>query len=390
MQAYISAQQPTETSRTKARSWVFTINNPEDTTKERMTRAPEEYSEITELHIGIERGTKAGTEHLQGFLRTKNPTTRKHVSKILGSKAWTEPRAKGSSDSQAIQYALKDKNILISWPNKIEEVTRIAYTKERTRQQEEVYQFIQKCKESTSTEQLLDEFPVVTLRNLHYATTEVAKNQLKRLRIWGGKLPEKNIWLWGAPGLGKTRWAHQHRGTNAVFTKSLSKWWDGYHPDIHSIVLVDEFSPEIKGLTSLLKIWADRYPVTQQVKNGTIAICPGTYNLIVTSNYSIRQCFQTDESGAIARRFHEINLTAANKTTLQSCRLITDNIYDWTKLIEGTITEDEEHEDAITQIEETTEELHKEIDEIIYWGSHEDEYNQREEERIFSIDHSYE
>jgi hypothetical protein len=389
MEAYMSAQQPIQAQREKSRSWVFTMNNPSPEDTEKIAKIPNEYPEVVELHVGRERGSRTGTEHLQGFIRTKNPTTRKHISKILSSKCWIEARSRASSDDAAKGYALKEEDPVISWPERYQQIVPNPTTT-RTKQQEEVKAFIDKCKEATDTEEVLENYPVIALRNLHFMTTEVAKNQLQRLRIWPGKLPQKNFWIWGAAGLGKTRWAFSIRGQSKVFTKSLSKWWDGYHPEMHNIVLIDEFSPDIKGLTSLLKIWADRYPTTQQVKNGTIALCPGCYNLIVTSNYSIRQCFPTEENAAISRRFEEINITKDNQEIIRTMKPNQELLLDWRELISKEPQEEDEWEDAKVEVEERREELEKEIAEEIYWGSHEDEYERAEEERIFSIDHSYE
>jgi hypothetical protein len=390
MEAYTSCQQPTGQQREKSRAWVFTINHPEEADITKITAIPNENPEIVQIHVGREIGSKTGTEHLQGFLKTKNPTTRKHISKIIGGRAWIETRARGSSDEAAKRYALKDDDIIISWPERYEEIIPDPSKRERTKQEQEVKAFIDRCKKATDAESVLDEFPVVGLRNLHFMTTQVAKNQLQKLRIWGGKLPQKNTWLWGAPGLGKTRWAFNISGQSKVFTKSLSKWWDGYHPETHEIVLIDEFSPEIKGLTSLLKIWADRYPTTQQVKNGTIALCPGCYHLIVTSNYSIHQCFPTDESGAIARRFNEVNLTKENQYLIKTMKPDLNLLFKWQTLIEAEEREEDELEDAIIEIEERRQEVQNELQEAIYWGTHEEELNQEEDERIFSIEHAYE
>ena len=61
-----------------------------------------------------------------------------------------------------------------------------------------------------------------------------------------------------------------------------------------------------------LKIWADRYPFTAEVKGGSIAISP-TFNLIVTSNYEPALCFHSaTDVDAIERRFTVIELKKAD------------------------------------------------------------------------------
>jgi len=87
----------------------------------------------------------------------------------------------------------------------------------------------------------------------------------------------------------------------SFYSKPMSKWWDGY--DQEETVVLDDFDPNhAKFLSYFLKIWADHYVFNAEVKGGMLKIRPKV--IVVTSQYSIEQCFESQEEiDAIKRRF---------------------------------------------------------------------------------------
>jgi hypothetical protein len=65
-----------------------------------------------------------------------------------------------------------------------------------------------------------------------------------------------------------------------------------------------------------LKRWADRYPFVGEVKESSFHMEPGRWNLVVSSNCSIAQCFNETDGEAIARRFAQIEITRENNTPM--------------------------------------------------------------------------
>jgi len=59
-------------------------------------------------------------------------------------------------------------------------------------------------------------------------------------------------------------------------------------------------------LAHYLKIWADKWPCTGEVKGGTVSLMHERF--VVTSNFRIEELFQKDQiREAVLRRFKVIN-----------------------------------------------------------------------------------
>lgn len=113
------------------------------------------------------------------------------------------------------------------------------------------------------------------------------------------------IWVFGAPGVGKSHWVRSQEPS--LFLKSQSKWWDGYNGQ--TAVLIDDLDSQGSCLFHYLKIWADKWACTGEVKGDTI---PLNYErFYVTSNFKIEEIFKDqplETVKAIRRRFKVIHM----------------------------------------------------------------------------------
>lgn len=109
----------------------------------------------------------------------------------------------------------------------------------------------------------------------------------------------RGIWYWGPPGTGKSYKARIEHPD--AFIKAQNKWFDGYTGQ--KVILLDDFDKSGVCLGHYLKIWADRYACTGEIKGATVALQHTT--LIITSNYHPKDLWPDDDEllTAVVRRF---------------------------------------------------------------------------------------
>lgn len=292
---------PKQSGTRPVRCWQFTLNNPTDqqikTLKSGRIR---EGPELRYWMWGEEVGER-GTPHLQGMLLFLNKVSFKAVKKLMekcncaphlepcasNARKLYEYNAKGDQsheqfEKEGVKGADYGKNAKV-WesskdlrPVDPKEAGKRGGDAEKERWKE--------AKQLAQDGKLDDLDPELFIR--YY-------NTFKRIAEDAMPVPDnldnidgRFLWYYGDTGSGKSRKARDDNPN--IYIKNANKWWDGYYGQ--DCVLLEEMSPEAgKYLGSFLKTWADHYSFNAEVKGGTKMLRPP--KLIVTSNYSIQQCF---------------------------------------------------------------------------------------------------
>ena len=245
------------------------------------------------LVFGREVG-QGGTPHLQGFLccSTKQRWSTMN-NKIFGRGNsgrvhWEVAR---STPKQASDYCKKEGN----WDE-------FGSYEHPVNQWDDIKSMIEG---GETIEAIRDKYPATWARYRTSLGAWVNEGRQARLQHYNGDLQQKNLWIWGPPGIGKSRKAREIG--ESFFNKGVNKWWDGYNGE--GVVIIEDVDPDrCKMLVHHLKIWLDRYIFTAEVKQASIVLSPNNFRMIITSNYSPEQCFNETDLEAIRRRLRVIHM----------------------------------------------------------------------------------
>lgn len=258
----------------RSRGWCFTLNNyqPEDINQLGVI-------ECQYLVYGREVAPTTGTPHLQGYVHFPSEKTLRRVKSILGPRYHLEARL--GSIEQAIQYCKKDGDFLERGKVLARQAAK------------DVWGDVLDLAEAGDLTTIKEEYP------RHYL---IYFKTLMSIRAFNSTPLEGELeheWWFGPTGTGKSRMIWEKYPHH--YQKSVNKWWDGYFGQ--EVVAIEEWEPKNECTASKLKIWADRYPFPGEIKGGTLEkIRPK--KIIVTSNYTIRECFPNPQDHEpLLRRF---------------------------------------------------------------------------------------
>lgn len=261
--------------------------------------------ELTENHVRYfvtfkEKAPTTGHIHCHSLLLLDRPQLAWPCLYVDQHGSWE----KGRGTLQTIyRYISKDGEMVFEFGNKPPCLANIKPLVERRRKSDKFKDALERAKKGD--ESVRDEMIYAQYR-AYFDQVLIASHTVN---IYHGPLDEKNFWLYGPAGTGKTKmvWDNAMEKGLRVYCKLSNKWWDGYKSE--KIVLMDDVTPEaMKYLVQHMKNWSDRYPFTAEVKGGAQRINSADYYLIVTSNYSIDECFFGEDLDPIKRRFKEFKI----------------------------------------------------------------------------------
>lgn len=239
---------------------------------------------VCEYLVFGREGAKLGhTPHLQGQVVFKSQKTRSAVSKLLGPRYHIECTA---SLFKSIEYCKKEGDFF-------EKGTMPACQEAKGNKEKERWAAILAAAQLGRFEEICPKIQVLHGKNLDHVYSRALR--AKKLAPTFKQMK----WYFGATGTGKSRKAREDNPD--AYIKMLNKWWDGYTDQ--PVVIIEDVDPVMcERMAHWFKIWTDHYPFPCEIKGTVIQVRPET--IIVTSNYSLEQCFpaQQDQE-ALERRF---------------------------------------------------------------------------------------
>jgi len=243
--------------------WCFTINNYTDDEVKALEELDCKY-----IVYGYEEGENK-TPHLQGYVILNKVARLTGMKKINNRAHWEQ--AKGTSD-QAADYCKKGGKFKErgSFPKSYKQIGE----KEKER-----WDLARDNAKRGKFDDIPSDIYVKYCRSLHFIASQhqVNPDPIETLDNW---------WYWGSTGTGKSTAAR--RDNPGYYLKRPNKWWDGYVNQ--DVVIIEEWCPEYKMLGNHLKEWADHHAFSAEIKGGSMSIRPK--KIIITSNYSMEQCFE--------------------------------------------------------------------------------------------------
>lgn len=268
----------------RAKRWCFTLNNYTFEEEHKIQEVECEY-----LIYGHEVGEN-GTPHLQGYITFTTRKSFNTMKKLLGDRCHIEV-ARGTVQSN-IDYCTKQDNEHYFVKGEAPKEASEKGAQATKRKWEEARQ--------AAKEGRFEDIPSdlwIRYRNSWKSEyqEEVNKNTTE---IRDFNLKDHFYWIWGPTGTGKSHLARalakKLDPDNQPYLKPLNKWWNGYKGQ--KVTLIEEATPDTcKFITSLMKQWCDKWPFTAEVKGGSFDCGIRPDYIIITSNYSIQQCFPNEE-----------------------------------------------------------------------------------------------
>lgn len=257
-------------------NWCFTLNN---YSEDEYASLLETLKECRYFIVGKEVGD-GGTPHLQGYACFPRRYTFNALRNKFGSRYHLEG-ARGTP-RQNREYCSKGGDFAEG--GELPEVGAANHhNRGRTEARIEAAKRFRSClaRGNRGLVEFADSFPDEWVYN--------GLNMLRNTQSLITPIERPNIdveWVYGQPGVGKSRYAHD-KFPEAYIKEPRTKWWNGYLQEKE--VIIDDFGPNGIDINHLLR-WFDRYKCLVETKGGMVSLYADKF--IVTSNFHPEELFK--------------------------------------------------------------------------------------------------
>lgn len=256
------------------KAFTFTLNN--YTEDEYISLCNTLGNESNYAIIGKEVGQQ-GTPHLQGYVQFKRSYQFKTVTDRYLPRCHVESAA-GDADAN-YRYCSKDGDF-----------REFGSRPSRKRTRDELAITFSKSMDEgrTGLAGFADSHPGIWYFSGH--------NMLRNYQCLQRPIDRPNItvyWIYGPPGIGKSRKAHEE-APEAYIKDPRTKWWNGYM--MEKEVIIDDFGPGGIDINHLLR-WFDRYKCIVESKGSMIPLWAEKF--WVTSNFHPQSVFTSSHDVSV-------------------------------------------------------------------------------------------
>lgn len=257
----------------KSANWFGTWNNPGED-GEAALKGLYEKGKATYAVGQLEKG-ESGTVHLQFYLNFASQQRFSYLKKLNGECHWEVVRV-----NKAAQHYVMKEETRVAGPWEFGARPKVNQNKASVQATYEQEAEKTKSVMEIGAEAALEQ-GMVKLQHYDFVEKALQKYKLKTM-VQEDEEDVRGIWIMGKPGVGKS-YVARNGWASKPYEKAQNKWWDGYNGQ--EVVIIEDMDTHGDKLSHHLKLWADRYAISGEVKGGTI---PLHYRkLVVTSNYSI-------------------------------------------------------------------------------------------------------
>lgn len=253
----------TMATKTSARMWCFTLNNPTEQEISHFKNLECNYIVFGKEHFDGAEGT---TPHLQGCIRFSKTYRLAGLKKNISDRAHWEP----SKDFEAsVNYCMK------------EDPEPFIKDNRKQGQRTDLDLACETVKKSGVFGLARDDPAMFVKYHGGFAKLDTMF-QTKR-----STKPEV-IWIYGDTGTGKTRQVHDNE-TSLFVAHASHQWWDGYRQQ--DAILIDDMRASWAPFNILLKI-LDRYQMQVQIKGGFVEL--NSPRIYITSQFPPHEIYNRE------------------------------------------------------------------------------------------------
>lgn len=255
----------------KKRRYCFTYNIEENET----VNIPS-WDQIKRYVYQVEKAPTTDQPHLQGYIELKVPVTIVTMKNQFLYNAHYE--ASRGSPQQNYDYCTKE----ASRYEGFEPQTFGDWTNPTQGKRSDLLEAVELIKNKRKFSEIAQEHPGTWVRyEKGLKSLDAMLNSVPRDSTWEAM---DCRWYFGDPGTGKTLRVMKDFKEKGIYMKNPNnKWWDGYDPHIHNVILIDDYRNN-KDLPydELLRI-CQPYELRVELKGSTIHI--QSTIIIITSNH---------------------------------------------------------------------------------------------------------